>query len=78
MAATFTAAIVGALSWSELGFGWAAGILVTVVALGGTALASRRGRDAAVAFFGGTVVTIAGLYATLLVMAQFYAVAIQQ
>jgi hypothetical protein len=77
VAATFTAAIVGVLSWSELGIGWAVAILVAVVALTGTVLASRRGREAVVAFLGGTVVTVVGLYATLLVMAQFYSVAVQ-
>jgi hypothetical protein len=77
VAATFTAAIVGLLSWAQLGIGSAVVILVATVALTGTLVASRRGRDAVVAYLGGTVVTVVGLYATLLVMAQFYSVAVQ-
>ena len=77
VAATFTAAIVGLLSWAQLGIGSAIVILVAAVALTGTLLASRRGRDAVVAYLGGTLVTMVGLYATLLVMAQFYSVAVQ-
>jgi hypothetical protein len=77
VAATFTAAIVGLLSWAQLGIGSAVVILVVAVALTGTLLASRRGREAVVAFVGGTLVTLIGLYAALLVMAQFYSVAVQ-
>ena len=77
VAATFTAAVLGALTWSQLGVTWTVGSLVAIVAVAGTALASRHGRDAAVAFLAGSVVTVAGLYAALLAMAQFYAVAVQ-
>jgi hypothetical protein len=77
VAATFTAAIVGLLSWAQLGIGSAVVILVATVALTGSLIASRRGRDAVVAFVSGTLVTVVGLYATLLVMAQFYSVAVQ-
>jgi hypothetical protein len=77
VASTFTAAIVGLLSWAQLGIGSAVAILVATVALTGTLLASRRGRDAVAAFAGGTLVTVVGLYATSLVMAQFYLVAVQ-
>jgi hypothetical protein len=76
VAATVAAAILGALSWSQLGAAWAAAIVMATVALVGTAVAGRHGRDAAVAFVGGTLVTIAGLYATLLVMAQFYSMSV--
>jgi hypothetical protein len=76
IAATVSAAVLGALSWSQLGAGWAAAIVMAIVALAGTAVAGRHGREAAVAFLGGTLVTVAGLYATLLVMAQFYSMAV--
>jgi len=78
VAATISAAIIGAVSWLQLGVGWAAAIVMAIVALTGTAVAGRHGREPAVAFLAGTLITIAGLYATLLVMAQFYSAVVQR
>jgi branched-subunit amino acid transport protein len=77
VAATFTALVVSAVLWSAIGLAWAAGTLIALVAVVGATAAARHGRDAAMAFVAGTFATVAGLYATLLVMAQFYAVAVQ-
>jgi hypothetical protein len=76
IAATTASIVASAVTWSELGRGWAAGLVFLAAAAAGALAASRRGRDAVAAFVGGTLVTIAGLYATLLVMAQIYAVVV--
>jgi hypothetical protein len=72
--ATVAFVAAGTVSWLRFGGTWVAGLVFLALAAGGSLAASRWGREAATAFVGGMLITVASLYAALLVMAQIYAV----
>jgi hypothetical protein len=68
--ATAISLVVSAFAWSQLGLSWASVSAVVAIGAVGTVLAGRGGRDRLTAFLGGTILTLAAVYLSLLAVAQ--------
>ena len=68
------ATVASTVTWALVGQGWAAGVVFVAIAAVGAGTARQRGRESLVAYVTGTLATIAGLYAVVLLMAAVYMV----